>query len=219
MTLDYVHRPIGDRTLFTGEHKGSPFDSSFDQTLRLLEDELWHLDAENVVIEVDVVPSQIRRDGKLNERARPVGPACRLVFDSAHGQLTYGTDRFVRNYRGPRDDWKHNLRALALGLEALRKVDRYGIGEAGAQYTGYAALPAGGGGIALGGMTKDEAAETLLHASSWAERSDWAGWGDPHATAKLVRSARFNSHPDRNDGEQSAWDRVELAVKVLGIES
>lgn len=215
MTLDYIHRPIGDRSLFAGEHKGSPFDSTFPQTLRLLEDELWHLHAENLVIEVDVTPADIRRDGKIRANAKPVSPACRIVFDSVHGQLTYGTDRFVRNYRGPQHDWQHNLRAIALGLEALRKVDRYGIGQAGQQYTGYAALPAGGGGIALGGMTKDEAAQVL---------SEWSGTQiDAEESAQSARArwreARINTHPDRCNGDQTAWDQVERAAKVLGLTS
>lgn len=214
MALDYIHQPIGDRSRLEGVHKPSPFDSTFQQTMRLLEDELWHLDAENVVIEVDVVPAQIRRDGRLNERAKPVSPAVRLVFDSRHGQLTYATDRFVRNYKGPQEDWKHNLRALALGLEALRKVDRYGIGQQGQQYTGYAALPAGTGGIALGGMTKDEATEILTNHAE-VEVRDAARF----TIEQLYRRARARTHPDRHEGEQAMWDQVELAAKVLGLES
>lgn len=217
MTLDYTHRPIGDRALFTGEHKASPFDSTFQQTLRLLEDELWHLDAENVVIEVDVTPADIRRDGKIRANARAVSPACRLVFDSVHGQLTYGTDRFTRNYKGPIEDWKHNLRAIALGLEALRKVDRYGIGQAGAQYTGYAELPAGGGGIALGGMTADEARSTLARVGQ--ASFDLTDETATDTIAKVWRAARFNAHPDRNAGGRTVWDHVELAAKVLGLSS
>jgi len=216
MALDYVHRPIGDRTSFLEEHEPSPFSATFHQTMRLLEDELWHLNGENVVIEVDVVPSQIRRDGKLNERARVLSPAVRIVFDSVHGQLTYATDRFVRNYKGPMDDWKHNLRAIALGLEALRKVDRYGIAQHGEQYTGYLALEAGAGGIALGGMTASEALTVLR---------EYSGMPLLHhqddELRKAYRIARGQVHPDRFDGENARdmWDRLETAAKVLGLSS
>jgi hypothetical protein len=48
-------------------------------------------------------------------------------------RLLYACDRFWR--------WQHNLRAIALGLEALRLVERYGIGDAHQQYAGYRALP------------------------------------------------------------------------------
>lgn len=39
-------------------------------------------------------------------------------------------------------DWQINLRAIALGLEALRKLDRYGITSRGEQYTGWRAIEA-----------------------------------------------------------------------------
>ena len=39
----------------------------------------------------------------------------------------------------------HNLRSIALGLKALRAVDRYGVSRRGEQYAGFrAALTAGG---------------------------------------------------------------------------
>jgi hypothetical protein len=40
--------------------------------------------------------------------------------------------------------WQHNIRSIALGLEALRAVDRYGISRRGEQYAGFrAALTSG----------------------------------------------------------------------------
>jgi hypothetical protein len=56
-----------------------------------------------------------------------------------------------------------NLRAIALGLEALRKVERYGIAERGQQYAGFAQI---GAGTAMGQsldhvMTADEAARIV----------------------------------------------------------
>lgn len=43
--------------------------------------------------------------------------------------------------------WQHNVRSIALGLEALRAVDRYGITRRGQQYAGFrAALTTGGAG-------------------------------------------------------------------------
>jgi hypothetical protein len=33
--------------------------------------------------------------------------------------------------------WQDNLRAVALGLEALRRVERYGIAQRGEQYAGW----------------------------------------------------------------------------------
>lgn len=39
--------------------------------------------------------------------------------------------------------WQENVRAIALGMEALRKVERYAITEADQQYAGFMALPRG----------------------------------------------------------------------------
>jgi hypothetical protein len=33
----------------------------------------------------------------------------------------------------------------------------------------------------------------------------------------LLRSARANAHPDRNDGDRTAWDTVEDAANVLRL--
>lgn len=53
-------------------------------------------------------------------------------------RLVYATDTCVL--------WQHNVRSIALGLEALRAVDRYGITKRGEQYAGFTgALPAGRG--------------------------------------------------------------------------
>lgn len=51
-------------------------------------------------------------------------------------RLVYATDTCVY--------WQHNVRSIALGLEALRAVDRYGISKRGQQYAGFrAALGSG----------------------------------------------------------------------------
>jgi hypothetical protein len=50
-----------------------------------------------------------------------------------HGSLSYPCDKFSH--------WQDNLRAIALSMEALRKVDRYGVTRGGEQYRGFAALP------------------------------------------------------------------------------
>lgn len=214
----YRVRPLEDRSGFKGNPKPSPFNTGsgwdrkpvpFGATRSLLERELGHLGARDVILEVDVLPGRIRNDGELYADAKVNSPAVRLHFDSNHGHLTYATDAFTK--------WQDNVRAIALALEALRKVDRYEVGQGGDQYRGYLALEAGAGGIALGGMTSDEAREVICANSSWAEYEDFTGWNDPRAAAKLLRSAQFNSHPDRNNGDQTQWDLVERAAKVLGL--
>jgi hypothetical protein len=56
-------------------------------------------------------------------------------------RVAFHTDR----HRGYASSWRDNLRAIVLGLRALRAVSRYGITEGiGEQYAGFAQLTAGG---------------------------------------------------------------------------
>lgn len=80
----------------------------------------------------------VRLDGQPRAGVRePLHPGVEVSFDSVHGRLTYATDMYY--------GWKDNLRAIALGLEALRAVARYGVAKRGQQYAGFALLAAGPG--------------------------------------------------------------------------
>lgn len=220
----YTIRPLEDRTGFKGHPKRSPFTTRvgdsyrrqpipFGQTRELLARELKMLKATNVILEVDVLPSRIRLDGELYADARTNSPAVRLHFDSEHGHLTYATDAFTT--------WQDNVRAIALALEALRKVDRFEVGQGGDQYRGYLALEAGSGATALGAtprMTHSEAAVAIWEALGMPARPTPAAIGSvPDTRRSAVRQARALAHPDRNAGERTQWDRVEQAAKVLGL--
>lgn len=121
---EFHARPLGD-----------PFSAGWTSTVKLLERELHHLGAESVVIELDVTEAEIRLDGMPYADARPGHPGVVVDFDSKHGPLRYGTDACPH--------WQSNVRAIALALEALRRVERYGVGRRGEQYVGWRALPAG----------------------------------------------------------------------------
>lgn len=203
--MKYTVRPVSDRTAFTGKPRRSAFDSTWGSTLDLLFREVEQLKGRDLVIELDVTERHIRNDGTLYANARPTSPAVRVAFDSEHGPLTYATDRFTT--------WQDNVRAIALALEALRKVDRYGITKRGEQYTGFRALPSGGPSPAAD-MTVHQARHILLSFSSW---EDWDAWDDATAMRKLYKSARAATHPDRNEGDQKHWDQVEQAARVLGV--
>jgi hypothetical protein len=101
----------------------------------LLDKELRALGARRVVIQLALQEGNIRLDGWPRAAARPAHSGVVIAFESKHGPLKYHSDQFT--------GWQDNLRAIALGLEALRAVDRYGITRRGEQYQGWKALPAG----------------------------------------------------------------------------
>src|SRR6185503_13040226 len=88
-------------------------------------------------------------------RARAVvrHPGVIVTFDSKFGPLSYWTDRYT--------DWEANLRAIALALQALRAVDRYGVAKRGLQYRGYKRLHAGGAAKANEFTTPEDAARFI----------------------------------------------------------
>ena len=113
----------------------SPFRAPYQDTIDLLEREARMLGARQVVVELAITESDLRLDGQPYANTRPRHPGVTVAFDSHHGPLKYTADKFAT--------WTENLRAIALGLEALRKVDRYGVTSRGEQYAGWKALPAG----------------------------------------------------------------------------
>lgn len=115
-----------------------------------------------------------------------------------------------------REDWHHNVRAIALTLEALRAVDRYGATETGQQYSGFKALPAGRA-MPASHMTSDQAWVALCEVTGFNLTTTEAL--DPDEVRAYFREARRVTHPDRHDGDRTQWDRVEEAGKVLGLVS
>lgn len=114
------------------------FKTSYPRTLALLEREVRELGGRDVTMGVGLSESDIRLDGQPRANARSYShPGVEISFDSRdHGRLAYATDQFT--------DWQSNVRAIALSLESLRAVERYGVSK-GRQYTGFALLTAGPG--------------------------------------------------------------------------
>ena len=169
-------------------------------TLDLLFRELERLGAKNVVIEIGLRPEDIRRDGWPRAGARvPEHPGVVLSFESRHGPLRYLTDTHA--------DWQHNVRAIALGLEALRAIDRYGVTTSGEQYAGWKALGTGGSDAAT--PTKRQEAERFL-----------CGVVGEHVGAlsfkALYRQALIKAHPDHG-GSLEKLEQVRQAGAILGV--
>lgn len=143
--MNYVFRPLGPWIEPTtsdrwGSHR---FKAKWSDTLDLLDRELTNLGASEAVFQVDVRDAQLRRDGMLRADVK-VGafPGVRVSFESKHGPLTYATDAYEQQYGWALPSWQANVRAIALALEALRAVDRYGVSRRGEQYRGWTAIAA-----------------------------------------------------------------------------
>jgi hypothetical protein len=179
---------------YQGEGKWTPGRAvPWNETLLLLDRELSALGASEVVFQIDLTERDIRMDGLPRADARPADPAVIISFDSRFGPLRYLCDRFR--------DWHDNVRAIALGLEALRKVERYGITRRGEQYTGWKALPPR--------SQSHEEAERFLRRHA----------GDEPASLPLDKAYRLAArhlHPDAG-GSREEWDELQRAKQVLGI--
>ncbi len=225
MSWQLITEPIDRWPDKVSTRSRSPFKASYADTIELLGRELDHLRATGPVVMQVVTRNgayDLRRDGLLRAQAKIEHPGVRLSFKSKHGQLTYSTDAFDSYWSGDMPGWQANLRAIALGLEALRKVDRYGIARSGEQYRGWSALPAGTGQSASD-MTREQAAAIIATHSV-----DPPGEPDHDVEVRRIlssvdaartslRYARASAHPDRNNGDRTHWDEVEAAAKVLQL--
>lgn len=185
----------------TPRRRRSQFSAGFTSTMEVLDRELRQLSAQNVVIQIDVMEDDIRLDGWPRSSVRPDHPGVALSFESKYGPLRYSCDRF--------DRWQDNLRAIALGLEALRKVDRYGITKSGEQYTGWRQLTAGS---SL--TSRDQAVELIGDLSNLALGPNW--FDSDELTRKAYRQALKYAHPD-GGGDSDLFAAVQDAGRLLGV--
>lgn len=201
----YVIRPLGpwDRPLTENRRAASTFQASWDDTLKLLLTEVGNLGAEQVVLQVDVTEGELRRDGMLRTHARVNFPGVKVSFASTHGTLMYATDAYERFSGSKLTSWQANVRAIALGLEALRAVDRYGITRSGEQYRGWTAIQSK---AAEHKLTIDEAARVLADAAgisaSTLERS-----------AAVLANGRTKTPTVARESVREARDIVEAAYR------
>jgi hypothetical protein len=207
----------------------SPFSAPYSRTLEELDRELRHLGAERAVLELWCREDDVRLDGLLRADRKVEKPGVVLSFDSRHGALRYPCDCFSANWKVDRAPWHANLRAVTLGLEALRRVERYGIASRAEQYTGWRAL---GAGIAIGqtatlrfGSLEEAARFLIRHGEN--PRYD----GPPENPRELIdgplaeetralyyRRAAMALHPDAG-GDAEEFARLGEARRMLDLET
>lgn len=187
--IRYTARPLTPEArlrLNSGpRNQSSPFTSTWTATLGLLDRELRHLGVRReFVLQIDVQESDLRLDGQLRSTARPATPAVAIAADTSKGSLLFTCGRFKH--------WQDNVRAIALGLEALRKVERYGIVQSDEQYRGWQALPPGTP-MPAAKMTEQDALELLRKEAGWDCGPDH---DDETHILQAYRHAARNAHPD-----------------------
>ena len=200
--MNYTFRPIDNWPRQKNNRpKCSPFRSRYSDTIELLEKELRLIGARKSIIQIDLPESQIRNDGLPYSKARPIFQGVILSFESKHSPLRYLTDSF--------NDWQDNLRAIALGLVALRKVDRYGITKRGEQYKGWKQLPAGTDAI----IDVHDAAEFISKHSGFTPLDILT---NEELRKRAYREAARVLHPDKG-GDKNMFVLLQNAKKLLPI--
>lgn len=211
--MDYIIRPLGPwiEPVTADRWSTYRFKARWSDTLDLLQREVGYLGADRVVFQIDVTEGDLRQDGMLRTHARVGFPGVRVSFDSIHGPLTYATDAYERLGGSGLTSWQANIRAIALALEALRAVDRYGVSRRGQQYRGWQAISA-----EAAVMTPDQAAEFLHH---WANDSTLgkvdAILADRATRTRVYRAAARRAHPDQRGGDHDTMSRLNVAKDLL----
>jgi hypothetical protein len=131
-------RPL-ERPVSSG-WRSSPFKAGWTSTVTLLAKELRAHGARRSVLEIDFREQDLRLDGLPRADRRAQSPGVVLSFQAT---AVPGSPQ-LRYEVGTYNDWRDNVRAIALGLEALRAVDRYGVTKRGEQYAGWKQLESGG---------------------------------------------------------------------------
>lgn len=198
MTVDPIGAWPGTLTL---RRKRSDFASPLSSTMEVLRRELRQLAAKNARLQIAIDAGAFRLDGKPRATAKPEHPGVILTLDSKHGPLSYPCDTFTT--------WQDNLRAIALALEALRKVDRYGVTKSGEQYRGFRAIEAT---AALAGFANTDEALAFLGTFSQLGLAEMKAI--PNAPARALRRAQRAAHPDTG-GDVTTFRRVTLAGQYL----
>jgi len=188
-TPEVMQRPVGAFFKLT---PGAALDA--------LRDELGRMRATDCCIQIAVRDRDISRFGELRADARPSHPG--VVVFATHprqGDLRFACDTYNR--------WWVNVRAVAMTLEALRGIARWGAVRDEQQFAGFRALP---GATAL---TMGVAAATQILATE-------SGLPLPNpVSAEWIREAgrraRAATHPDIAK-DRPRWDAVESALRVLG---
>lgn len=204
VTFRPIHAWPGAMTPPDRRSAGWQFKAGWSSTIELLGRELRALNARDIVLQLDLTERDLRLDGLPRANARPGHPGVILALEAPKvGPLQFACD----TYRW----WETNVRAIALTLQALRAVERYGAVKTGEQYRGWAALPPPPSNPGNGRMTVEEAARFITkHAGHPLHWDDILRGGHD----SYYRDAARRLHPDAG-GDVALFQQLQEAKRVL----
>lgn len=191
----------------TASRTRSQFKAGLSDTLQILDREISQLtetrsQRESAELLIAVPAGHLwRLDGRPRAHATAEHPGVIFSLDSKHGALSYPCDTFTT--------WQDNLRAIALALEALRKVNRYGVTKRGEQYRGFLAIESTASPSTFDSYT--QALDFLREVSGIA--SDIYEAPEVHVP-RVLRAAQRAAHTDMG-GDPATFQRVLLAEAKL----
>lgn len=171
--------------------------ADWNRALRVLNYELSRIGASDVTIGCGY--KRFRNDGAPYADDRAEHGHARVSFVKNGVPMTFSYGGWL--------DFNQNLYMIALTLERLRAVDRYGCTQDGQQYAGFSALPPGRSAIQVSEWPSAQAAMRFLCLTAGMVE------GDDTSEAMLTKvfpAAARRSHPDYEFGGGS----TELMAKV-----
>lgn len=195
--------------------KQSQFKCGYKVTTGQLEDELHKANfvEGSVVLEMWVEPYEIRLDGQLRANARVRKHGVILRFTRKSGKIiTRGDGRRVYETQDVSypcdafDHWQDNLRAIALSMESLRRVERYGVFKYD-EIISRLALP-----TAEGKVSTRESAAAFLAQHSGMNMHEILN--DTGVKAAAYKKAAIELHPDRG-GDHETFLKLQESIRTL----
>jgi hypothetical protein len=163
--------------------------TNWSKAFEKLRYELARIKATEVVIEAGYKASQVRADGWPYSSAKPEHGQVRVSFKKA------GTLAMAFLCGGWREV-EQNVYMIALTLERLRAIERYGCVQSEEQYRGWARLPAGNT-IAMGEWATAEDALRWL-----ASVAGFAATVSLRDLDQVYRAASRKAHPDLGGSDE-----------------
>jgi hypothetical protein len=198
------------------ERLRAPFKADYRSTVNLLDREVRMIRGIDAVVELALKDGAFNRDGIPYADATPEHPG-----------IIVRIRKPVRNPRGQMDmvplyfpaarftPYHANIRAVAIALEDLRRIDRYGVTQNSQQYLGFGKyLPSP---THTGVLTLEAAARFV--AGVGATNGECASLASNIIDSAIVwrdayRDATTKLHPDKN-GDPEKWEMLQAAKTLL----